>query len=195
MKDVFQALQSGLKAQQYVQDKLGKVDALQWGVVSNVDDELGLGRIKVRYESKDSSQESDWLSAALPFSNMNYPVAQLLGHPVIFGYVGGTPSNGVYFGCLQYLRNPVIDKDSFVFYLGQSLLQINPGFSRIQCQDSSLTLLPDTTVIKVDGLTITIKDKLISVDGVDSFTVAGKQVATVGATDSDGDKLVLKGWS
>lgn len=141
----------------------GRVQGIQYGIVASVDDPLGLGRIQCLDAAKGGKSLTDWLHRVLPFPGYSAPLPQP-GQTVLIGYIDGDPHQGIYWGVLQNLVNPVINQgDNLVITVGSVTLQISP-------------------------------DGSVDLSGVDRVTINGKQVTTLGAKDSDGDTLVQKGW-
>lgn len=151
---------------------------VQYGIVADVNDPLNLQRVQVYDQAKGGKFKSDWLMRGLPYTGFSPPVPKL-GDLVVFGYIGNDPHLGCYFGLIVNLENKPVGSDT----------------------DLTIALGGTEVAIKIDGSVKVRARGPVSIDSeteialtAPSVTIAGKQVATVGATDSRGDTLVTKGW-
>ncbi len=170
--DIFADL---VKANQGLQ---GRVQGLAYGIVSVTDDPLGLGRIQCLDASKGGRSNTNWLYRSLPFSSFSPPLP-LAGETVLMGFIDGDPHQGVYFGSMQNLRNPVINSgDDLVIKVGSVIVTVKPE--------------GNMEITGVTGLTMAAES--VEFTQATSVTINGSQVCTVGAMDSRNDTLVTKGW-
>ena len=179
LEGFFDAVLAGQQAGLALSDMLGRVSSLSWAIVGATADPMQLGRIQVMEPSKGAKSLSDWLVRCVPFGGITFPVPKL-NDTFLGGYVDSDPHKGIYFGSLVNQLNPplVSDATSLAIQVGQVTIQIHP--------DGSLNL-QGVTNLSVDG-------QNISFTNVGSFSLNGKQVATLGAKDTRGDTLVQKGW-
>ena len=172
MESIYQAL---LKAEQLgsvAKDLQGKTYGLVLGVVVDVGDPYGVGRIKVLLPSKGVKTTSDWLSRVTLGQAITAPPV-VPGDTVVCAFIDGLAGVGVYLGVLNNLINPPS--------LAQDTLVLAPKAAfRVAVGDASMTL--DAT-------------GKLEIKGVTTVTINGKEVATVDALDNTGDKIVNKGWS
>lgn len=156
----------------------GRVQGIQYGIVSTTDDPLFLGRIQCLDASKGGKSATDWLYRILPFPSFSPPLPPV-GTTVLMGFIDGDPHLGIYFGSLQNLTNPTLNtgKD-LVINVGSVSISVSP--------DGSLT------ITGVTNLNIDVSN--FSLTGATSVTINGSQVATLGAKDTHNDTLVTKGW-
>lgn len=170
--EIFDAI---LKANQGLQ---GRVQGIQYGIVSDTKDPLRLGRIQVFDAAKGGKSTTDWLIRVLPFPGFSPPLP-LVGDTVLIGYIDGNPHDGIYFGSLQNAINPVINQgDDLVIQVGQVKVTIKP---------SGELALEGVTTLNTSVDTVAFTD-------VSSFTINGKEVLTIGSVDTRGDTNNTKGW-
>lgn len=179
MEDIFKAIYAGAKAAQSTQDVQGRVYGIQLAVVADVTDPLELGRIKVLLPSKGAKTLTDWLTRLMPWHGVSAPILTK-GDTVVIAFVDGDPHQGVYLGVLQNLINPTYGIDRWVYTTAKAQLSI----------DSSGTMAYTTGSTRMEVT----EQGSVSFTGVNSFTINGKEVAVIGARDSDGDVLVDRGY-
>lgn len=178
MENIFQVLNQAEQIAQYTKDLRGKSYGLSLAIVADVDDPVQLGRIRVFLPSKGTSSTSDWLQRITPSPKLSAPLLSV-GDTVVVGFFDGDTHQGCYLGVLNNVVNPVAaSSDSLV----------------VVVKDSALLVQPNSISLTVGGSTFVLSDGAISVSGVSSFQVNGKEVATVGAKDSRGDTIVSRGW-
>jgi phage baseplate assembly protein gpV len=210
MNDFFDYI---LKQPETSEDILG----LQYGIVATSEDPLGLGRIQVYDQAKGGQYKSDWLFRALPFTSFTPPVPTK-DDLVVFGYINGDPHQGCYVGVVVNNNNkPVGASKDFTIVLGGAKVVIEGATGRVKVETSAdVSIVSSGGNVKVEGTNVTIKGANLTLEGTTEVTLkapsvkfqataidfgspstlgtSGKQVATLGAIDSDGDTLVSKGW-
>ena len=169
--ELFEAI---IKANQGLQ---GRVQGIQYGIVTTTEDPLATGRIQCIEASKGSKSTTDWLVRVLPFPGFSPPLP-LKGDTILIGYIDGNPHQGVYFGSLQNLINPVVNQgDDLVIFVGGTRVAIAP--------DGSINIQTDT---------INVQSATVAFTGASSVTINGKEVLTIGSVDTRGDTNNTKGW-
>lgn len=178
MEALFNAIHAGHKAAQATQDLTGRAYGLQFAVVANVEDPLDLGRVQALLPSKGGKTLTDWLVRAMPWYGLSVPVLSL-GDTIVVAFIDGDPHHGVYLGVIQNTANPTFG-DRWVYNTTSSQTVIDT--------DGSMSHTVGSSKFSIDP------QGNISFTGVNSFTVNGKAVATIGAKDNDGDVLVTRGY-
>lgn len=74
-------------------EREGRYFGFMEGVITTVDDDAKLGRVKARLASMDFGEESDWL---LPFWPGSMECIPRKGDAVLVGFINGDPNNGFY---------------------------------------------------------------------------------------------------
>lgn len=180
MEKLFKAIYDGNQAARQTQDLLGRAYGVQLAVVADTQDPLKLGQIRVMMPSKGGKTISDWLQRLMPWYGLSVPDLSV-GDTVVVAFIDGNPHQGVYLGVLQNIVNPAYDGDRLLYNIGGSQLSLD--------NQGTLSFVTDSC-----QMTIT-RQGAVEFSGVTSFKINGKQVATLGAKDSDGDSLVTKGWT
>jgi hypothetical protein len=185
----------------------GDLLGIQYGLVADTKDPLGLQRIQVYDQAKGGKHKSDWLIRGLPFTSFSPPVPKV-GDLVVFGYILGDPHHGCYFGCaVNNVNRPVGSEDDFTIVLGgvtvslttQGIVGIK-GAKEVNIESTKVTV-KTTGDLSLEAKDLTIKADTVKFTCPDtdfgaasSLKVSGKQIATVGAPDGRGDVLTDKGW-
>lgn len=175
-QELFGAIFAGHDATRWVKYLESRDLTLHAGMVEVVGDPLF--RVKASLPSKGAKTLTDWLLRVLPFPGLCVPDLQK-GDTVIIGFIDGDPHSGFYLGVpLNMVNQPDSRRDRLTYRLGNSVI----------------TVEPQQIVLQQGASTFVLTDKGLAINGVDSVTINGRQVATLGATDTDGDRLVSKGW-
>ena len=177
------------------------VPGLQYGIVADIRDPLGLQRVQVYDQTKGGQYKSDWMMRGLPFTSFSPPVPKL-GDLVIFGYIMGDPHHGCYLGLVVNNVNRPVGADSdLTIVLGGAKVTIEASNGNVSVTTNGNVVVKGAkvTIEATDSLTIkapTVSYQAgnISMGNPGSLTVAGKDLATVGAVDNRGDTLVSKGY-
>lgn len=177
------------------------IDGMQYGIVADVKDPLGLQRVQVYDQSKGGKYKSDWLMRGLPFTSFSPPIPKL-GDLVIFGYIMGDPHHGCYLGLVVNNNNkPVGSDDDFTIVLGGAKVSIEAVNGNVTVTTSGNVTVKGVKVSIEATDTLTIKSPKVTYEAVDinmgnpsSFVVASKPITTLGAVDNKGDILVSKGY-
>ena len=177
------------------------VPGLQYGIVADIRDPLGLQRVQVYDQTKGGQYKSDWMMRGLPFTSFSPPVPKL-GDLVIFGYIMGDPHHGCYLGLVDNNVNRPVGADSdLTIVLGGAKVTIEASNGNVSVTTNGNVVVKGAkvTIEATDSLTIkapTVSYQAgnISMGNPGSLTVAGKDLATVGAVDNRGDTLVSKGY-
>lgn len=179
INNFYQALHKAEQAHQATSELEGRSFGVSLAVVADVNDPMQLGRIRVMLPSKGAKTLSDWLVRLTPSKLLSVPLVSV-GDTVAVSFINGDPKNGIYLGAINNIpQPPAVDMSTTVLVNGDtSIVQSN----------SALTLTAGSSTITLD------KDGNLAISGVSSFSVNGKQVATIDATDTRGDRLVSKGW-
>ena len=177
------------------------VPGLQYGIVADIRDPLGLQRVQVYDQTKGGQYKSDWMMRGLPFTSFSPPIPKL-GDLVIFGYIMGDPHHGCYLGLVvNNVNKPVGSNDDFTIVLGSAKITITASTGdvtvitggNVAVKGAKVTIeATDSLVIK--SPTVSYQSATISMGNPGSLTVAGKDLSTVGAVDNRGDTLVSKGY-
>lgn len=109
MSEFFKILAQSEKANQYALDMEGRTSALQFAIVTNVDDPLKLRRIRCTTESKGGLTETDWLMPVKVLPYFDPPIPPV-GSSVLIGFIDNDPHDGIFFGSTINRTNPE-DKD------------------------------------------------------------------------------------
>lgn len=179
MNELFKAIYNGQQAHSQTQDLVGKVYGVQLAIVADTSDPLNLGRLRAMLAPKGGNSLTDWLTRVMPWYGLSAPYLNL-GDTILVAFVDGDPHKGYYLGVLQNIVNPAYDPDKLLYTFGGSQLAID--------SQGSLTFVTGGCKLNIT------KTGSVSFTGVKNFTINGKQVATLGAKDTDQDTLVSKGW-
>lgn len=179
MENIFNALIKAEQAELTSSDLVGKSYGLTLGVVVDVADPYKIGRVKALTANKGLKTTTDWLSRLTASSKISVPLVAL-GDTIVIGYFNGDPNQGVYLGVLNNMVAPVPE--------ASSNLSMYPATPVVISSQSSITLNVGNSVLEL-------KDGSLNITGVTSVKINGKQVATVGAKDNEGDTIISKGWS
>lgn len=177
MQDIFATILKAEKLVSVASDLQGRTYGLILGVVSDTEDPLNLARVKALVPSKGANYETDWLSRMVLNPGVLQHIIQK-GDTIGILFIDGDPHSGVYLGVLNNLVNPPqADLETFVIGIGNSLL----------------TVAQDSVSVAVGAISIAVSDGSVQITGASDFSINGKQVATIGATTSNG-KVVTRGW-
>lgn len=173
---------------------------VQYAIVADASDPLGLQRVRVYDSSKGGQYVSDWLLRVLPYTSYSPPIPKV-GELVLISYILGDPHKGVYLGLVVNSNNrPVGGDDSLTVSLGGATVSITAngdvsvettGKATIKAQDIQAEA---TGSIKLKAATLEVDCPDVSYVNTTSFKVAGKQVVTLLGRDSNNDTIVVKGW-
>lgn len=177
------------------------INGLQYGIVADVRDPLGLQRVQVYDQSKGGQYKSDWLMRGLPFTSFSPPIPKL-NDLVIFGYIMGDPHHGCYLGLVVNNVNKPVGADSdFTISLGGAKVTIEAKTGDVTVTTSgnvsvkgAKVTLEATDTLTIKSPTVTYQSTSVNMGNPSSFTVSGKDVTTVGAVDNRGDILTSKGY-
>lgn len=104
----------------------------------------------------------------------------------------------------QYYKTPQGDTDDTcgIVITQEGVLLEKKGTvgASVLVEDGTVTIKAGTTqfIFTQGGLTVTTGGSTagsLALEGMESATINGSQITTIGAVDSDGDTLVTKGWS
>lgn len=191
----------------------GTIDTWQYGIVAKNNDPLKLGRLQVYDQAKGGKHLSDWLMRALPFTSFTPPVPKP-GDLVLFGYINGDPHTGCYSGVVVNNVNPSVGGDEDItVVLGDTVVSITKdgkvnvtGATEVNVSSTKVTLTAtdtitiNTPVLNINSPTFSLVSTTLSMSGSGlsvspgTLKVSGKDIATVGASDTRGDTLVTKGY-
>ena len=201
MDDLFKVLLASQNNQSYLQSLQGKALGCQWAIVTESEPELK--RVKVRLVGREASTEynlvvlpCEGLTVPLPTKNQVCLVSPINGDTTEFALMGYPINNQ---------NKPDASIDSFVYKLGASVLRINPLFILIQSGSNGIIVsgegvkwvkvLPDGSLDSSGNvLSISVDEGAVAVTNCTSFTLNGKEVATIGAKDTDNDTLITRGY-
>lgn len=107
------------------QENQGRVQGLQYAVVADTEDPLGIGRVQC-YDVTKGGAITDWLIRIVPAYGISLPLPPK-GATVLIGYMDGNPHQGVYFGTLTNLVNPQGSPESIIINIGNTGIEIYPG--------------------------------------------------------------------
>lgn len=177
------------------------VPGLQYGIVADIRDPLGLQRVQVYDQTKGGQYKSDWLMRGLPFTSFSPPVPKL-GELVIFGYIMGDPHHGCYLGLVVNNNNKPVGADSdLTIVLGGAKVSIEASSGNVTVTTSGNVAVKGAqiTIEATDNLifkspTVSYQAGNIDMGNPGSLVVAGKSITTVGAVDNRGDTLISKGY-
>ncbi|MDZ7922499.1 MAG: phage baseplate assembly protein V [Marinagarivorans sp.] len=183
---------------------MGRSIAPYLAVVTRNDDPAKLRRLRATAPTAPGI-ETDWLRRINTQPSHDAPLPKI-GQTILVFSVEGDPLNGWWMLCSNAPNpplpkaNPQLDLQSIVE--GEQVERtdgdrtVNVGASLILKNDAgaSITLAANGSIIIEDA-----GGNRLSLDGTIAFataslSIAGKQIATVGAVDSDGEALVSKGW-
>lgn len=176
----------------------GRVNGVLLALVADVNDPLKLQRIQAYDQTKGGQSTTDWLFRCLPHTQYNPPVPKV-GDCVIISFIDGDPHKGVYLGVITNQVNPAVGSDSdLTMVLGGVTVTLDPegrasvkGAKEVTIQTDRVTIYSKEATIGADSFNIS-ADKVTY--SCQSFKVNGKEVVTVGATDTRGDTIVYRGW-
>lgn len=154
---------------------LGRVPSIGVAPIREVDEATGL--VRVSLPATGGKSLSPWLWRLTGANGLTLPRYNV-GDTLVYGMHDDSPNTGFQLGIVQNAVNPPSETDRYTLLIG----------------DSSMVITESLITLSVKGTVITIEDGKIDIKGVESFKVNGKEVSTVGATDSDGDSIVTKGW-
>ena len=118
--ELFEAI---VKANQGLQ---GRVQGIQYGIVSSIEEPLGFGRVQCFDASKGGKSTTDWLFRVLPMPGFSPPLPSV-GHTVLLGFIDGDPHKGCYFGNIQNAVNPTLNSgQDLVMTIGNTTITITP---------------------------------------------------------------------
>ncbi len=178
--EIFKAMLQAEQANLATRDLEGRSFGVTFAVVADIEDPLRLNRVRVMLPNNGAKTLSDWLVRVTPTKFYSAPLVSI-GDLVLVSFVNGDPKNGCYFGHINNVpQPPAVDTSATVTAQGDT------GY--IQTNDS-ITLVAGQSSFKLT------KDGTLEISGVSSVTINGQQVATVNAVDTDGDRIVSKGWS
>jgi hypothetical protein len=172
LEALFQAIH---EAQQVNQ---GRVPGIQYGVVIDNQDPLGLGRVKCIDATKGGKTTTDWLFRILPLPGFTPPLPSV-GDTVLMGFIENDPHRGVYLGSLQNLVNPSLNT-------GQALT--------LKIGDVIVNIDPSGAVVIGGATGLQINSSNVEFIGASSVTINGKEIVTLGGRDTRGDTINQKGW-
>jgi hypothetical protein len=176
MSNFFESLFQAKRGASFGQDMDGRIP---YPILATVSRHLPDRKITVA-DPANPSIESAPLNRLLHDPN-NDPPMPLVGSTVMVFYVDGLPTNGWYI-CCQNAVNPPLSKEdqvedhtkfvSKVFYLRSE----------------------ESILLNVGSVMFSISSDSVEITGATNVKINGKQVATIGAVDDDGDTLISKGW-
>ena len=177
------------------------IHGLQYGIVADTRDPLGLQRVQVYDQTKGGQYKSDWLIRGLPFTSFSPPVPKL-GELVIFGYILGDPHHGCYLGLVVNNNNkPVGSDNDFTITLGSAKVVIEATTGNVTVTTGgnvavkgTQVTIEATTNLVLKSPTVTYQAGSIDMGNPSNLLMSGKAIATIGAVDSRGDTLVTKGY-
>jgi hypothetical protein len=152
-----------------------RLDSVLFAPIRYVDEATGAVQVSLAHTGGKSLSAPLWrLTGA---NGLTLP-AYRVGDTLAFSYLNGNPNTGVQLGIVQNAINPPAQTDRLTYKLEDSLVEIT---------NESITLT-------VGQSQLILKDGSVELKAITSFKVNGKEVATVGAKDSDGDTVTSKGW-
>ncbi|MBE9178665.1 hypothetical protein IQ268_08845 [Oculatella sp. LEGE 06141] len=197
MSEIFKLLRSGKQASQIANDLKGRLPFTYLGIVTRNDDPLGKRRIKCTLQHTGGKVETDWLWRSTN-SHSDDPQIPKPGMTVEVRFINGDPHQGIYGGVITNLPNPERESDDPInddarTIEGDRVLKIG--------KDDILTVGETQTIEVGKSLTIKAGERIkLQVGGYtleltsSGVTINGKDVATIGAVDSDGDVLETRGY-
>lgn len=206
---ILQILAQSIKTNQIANESMGRIWALQLGVVAdNVDPEpaRGLRRIRVTTGPKGGLLTTDWLMRLALVPGFDPPVPAI-GDSVVVGFFDGDPHDGFYLGSLHNATNPGFEQGDPL----KDLSNVVPGdvTSYVQGQlqktvDGMEHRRTEETLTQESGRTITLKNDagvqaILSEDGTATLkNQAGANLTlmpngSVVLSDAFGHKWVLGG--
>jgi len=105
MSEIFKILAESVKANQYALDMEGRTSALQFAIVTDVEDPLNLRRIKCTTESKGGLTATDWLMPVKVLPYFDPPIPPV-GSSVLIAFIDNDPHDGCYLGSTINKTNP-----------------------------------------------------------------------------------------
>lgn len=181
--DLFQAT----KAAPLALDLEGRSYAPYLAIVTNNADPQGDRRIKVTQPGA-PTLETDWIRRLQPSPYIDPPLPPV-GSTVLVLSIDGDTTNGWYLQCVNQTNPPLAKADPISDHHqrvpGDQSINVGSTFTLTVDGGASITVGP--------GNVVTVSASEILVDTT-SFMIKGKQIATVGAVDSQGHALVSKGW-
>jgi hypothetical protein len=167
MENIFNDLQAVLQQ--------GKAPALTLGIIANTNDPENLRRIQCLDSGKNGRSLTPWLSRVTFSDTVSAPVPPV-GAVAVIGYIDGDPHSGVWFGLLNTKMMPPIGDIKKM---------------HVEIGNTALSLSVDETVLTSPVIRETSDEHTFNASSV---AINGKQIATIGAVDDDGDDLVSRGW-
>lgn len=177
-------------------DLIGRNLAPYLAVVANIDDPLEMRRIKVISPSN-PNLETEWIRRLDITNKLDAPLPKV-GQTVIVFSIDGVLTNGWWLTVINATNKP-LEKDSAALDFQLE----SEGKYKVVAENTIELLSNSGAVIKIEPsghIEISTSENLSIVASsieleTSSATINGSQIATVGAVDTRGDTLVLKGWS
>lgn len=217
----FQHIFQGYKASQVTQQLAGRQLGLSWGIVTNANDPLKLGRVQVTTASLGGQSTTNWLVRVMPWKFLSVPIPEI-GDLVLIGYPDGNANgDGYYLGFAQNLLNPAEVTGKALTYLWEAVqLVINQEGILLQLGDVKVLLKYDEylelgwllskitifkTKIEIVSPNITMGTSPTTLTDIanwnssaidfkaDSVRIKGIEVCRLGGHDDEGDEFVDSG--
>jgi phage baseplate assembly protein V len=141
--------------------KPGKIPGLVIGTVTDVNDPLKTGRVRVNFPWLDADLKSDWVSVAAPFAGADRGVYWMpeVGDEVVVGFLHGDFDQGIVLGAMWNQPNPCPSPD--------------PRQRMLRSKNGHTIRFVDSTVVAGD------KGALIIQDGHDSMISMSNGFVTI----------------
>lgn len=202
--DIFQALAQAQSASQLAQNEMGRQKKYA-AIVTENSDPQNMRRVKVS-DPANPGKNTPWIMRELNERNFDPPLPQI-GDTVTITSIDDDITKGFYSVAVN-ASNPPHNKSDVVLDSSRKVegnQQERTDKDRVIDVGKSLTLRTDSgasiqltasgsiVITSSSGSSFTLDGGIVTSTG--SFTVGGKEIATVGAADNDdGDTLVTRGW-
>ncbi|MBD2256645.1 phage baseplate assembly protein V [Pseudanabaena sp. FACHB-2040] len=204
LDEIFSLLHQSQRANQLALDQEGRAVYPYLAIVSDNNDPQNRRRIKCVSPHSPGIQ-TDWLRRLQSASGFDPPLPAV-GQTVIVFSIDGAELNGWY---LQVVNdtNPPLPKSSAQDDLysqvpgrqderteGDRIVRVGKSLTFQNDAGASITLAANGNVVIQDAAGNSMNLAGGIAFSTSSLSVAGKQIATVGSVDSDGDTTISRGW-
>lgn len=217
----FESIYRGSQSANLAQDLAGRVLGGSWAIVSDINDPLKQGRVRVSFGDQGGNSKSGWLIRVLPWKFLSVPIPSV-GDLVLVGYPDGNRNaDGWYWGFAQNLLNPaeqsgvswtylwdslkvVLNQTGVLIQLGDcyinlqydEFLELGWMLSRIRIKKAEIQITSPS--IKIGSTPDTLEDMATWSNSTINFPnakvlVHNKEVCVIGGEDEDSDVFVISG--